>query len=622
MCGIAGILSGSGPVDRESLTAMRDAIAHRGPDDCAQWISPPFTSGGRSLTAGLAHRRLSILDLSACGRQPMANEDGTVQTVFNGEIYNFAELRDQLKARGHVFASHTDTEVLVHGYEEWGEGLVARLHGMFAFAVWDQKTGKLLLARDRFGIKPLFYALRQGTLLFASELKSLLTHPLLKAREIDQSALYDYLTHLYIPAPKTAWRGVHKFPPAHFATLSLQDLADNSSSELKAQRYWDIDFDKRSVSLDEAAHEFETALGGALQSHLMSDVPLGVFLSGGLDSGSAVALLRNQLDVTAQTFTASFDAGHSEAESARQVAEKFGAVHHETTVSLGGLEEALDNVVSMYDEPFGDGSAIPTEAICRFARQSVKVVLAGDGGDETLAGYSWYANYLEVERREAGLGKLPGLGTIRRAAPDSWKLHGLGRKALMEPLEHYARMNGAWARPAKRGFLSGEFTAQFNDYDDYWNYRRFWRDDLSTVSRLQYMDMHTYLPDDILTKVDRASMKHGLEVRVPFLDAHAAETFASWPLERRHDGRKGKLALREAMAGVLPDDILQGKKRGFSSPWKTWLTPDVVAGRLKNGALAERGWLSPRAEKWAHSGEIAGGRAWALLVLDHWLQRN
>lgn len=603
-------------MSRSHLIAMRDALTHRGPDDAGLWISPGEAHAAVA-SVGLGHRRLSIIDLSHAGAQPMSNEDGSVWLVFNGEIYNFPELRPQLEALGHRFASHTDSEVIIHAYEEWGAECVRRLRGMFAFAIWDQALQSLLLARDRFGIKPLYYYFDSEILLFGSELKALMAHPSMP-RDLDNTAIYDYLTFGYIPAPKTIYKNVNKLSPA---SMLVRDREGT-----RIERYWDIDFTPQAASDDTRAVEtVQGQLADATRSHLISDVPLGVLLSGGLDSSAVAATLARTLGESIRTFSVGFDiAESSEVEFSRIVAAALGTEHRELTVALGGLDEALEQVVASYDEPFGDGSAIPTRRLCDMVRREVKVVLSGDGGDEVFAGYSRYGRWLQDQKQSAWWRRLPApvREAVRRSAPTKLQTRKAGRLYLLSPLEQYVRGAGVFTRPEKRLLLSPDFEAQFHDYDELWPVRPHFREDLDPISALQYLDMHTYLPDDILTKVDRASMAVGLEVRVPLLDHELAEHAAALPSNLRWRDGETKWVLRRAIAALLPAEIMARGKQGFSAPWKQWLKPDEVRRRLEQGALVRAGILDKQILETTGTRMLKGGKLWSLLVLEAWMERH
>lgn len=569
MCGFCGIIHADRvPIDRDALGRMSQAIAHRGPDDAGVYVA----ANGR---AGLGFRRLSIIDLSPAGNQPMSNEDGTLWLVYNGEIYNYPALRRDLETCGHVFRSAADSEVILHGFEEWGPSVATRLRGMFAYALWDERAATLYAARDRLGIKPLVYYWDGQRFIFGSEIKAILAAPCLDT-EVDHSALWDYLNYLYIPAPKTVYRRIRKLPAGHVLTFDGQGPS--------VAEYWDVcewGNPKSQISNSKLQSEaLREKLRETVQSHMVSDVPVGLLLSGGIDSSSVAAFARESHGQPIHTFSIDFDvAPHSEIPYARLVAERFGSRHFERTVSRDGLEEALALVCRMYDEPFADASAIPTYHVSALAREHVKVVLSGDGGDEVFAGYNWHKVWLDLRKydrvplsfrdiavRRAAFGILERLSHLP-------KVPGLiGRTQVdligLPPLEQYAGLLTK-IKPYQRDRLFPDLAREFRHYDDWWHFRRYWREDLDPVSRMQYLDLKTYLPDDILTKVDRASMANSLEVRVPLLDHELVEHVAALPPAWRWDKR----ILREAMREILPAEILLRPKKGFSVPLLDWLPP-------------------------------------------------
>jgi len=594
MCGICGLWQRDGVIDQVALTRMNDVQAHRGPDDSGAYLS----ADGR---LGLGFRRLAIIDLSPTGHQPMRNEDGKLWIVFNGEIYNYPALRKELVRAGHEFRSTSDTEVVLHGYEEWGERILDRLRGMFAFALWDDERRTLLLARDRLGIKPLLYYWDGKRFAFASEIKSLLALPAANT-DLDHSALWDYFTYLYIPTPKTAYKYIRKLPPACYLKIE-SDFVSEGKLAPPIKEYWDVtQWGTSPLSRSDAAEAVRAKLRDAVQSHLIADVPVGVFLSGGLDSTAVTAMAAGAQPDPLMSFSIGFDVEeHSELAFAQLAADTFGARHFTRTVSQPDFDSALARMVSLYDEPFADNSGLPTLAVSQLAASRVKVVLAGDGGDETMAGYFRYRRWLEIAGEDFGSPALRhwlferfALGALAPIAgwPKvmglvySGQLHARGKEgadrygALVCPIQSFQKLH-----------LLPDLAREFRDYDDYWHFRRYWRDDLDPISRMQYVDLKTYLPDDILTKVDRASMAASLEVRVPFLDHEWVELAASLPSEFRLD----KSIMREALVGMVPAEILNRPKKGFSSPVLDWQKP-----QLRNGA------------------RLAGSALWAARVFDTW----
>jgi len=611
MCGIAGFVDPSGP-DGRQLRDMCDSLAHRGPDDADARI---WSDHG----VAFAHRRLSIIDLSPAGRNPMPNEDESVWIVHNGEIYNHRELRRELETLGHRFRSESDTEVIVHAYEAWGDEHVARLRGMFAYAVYDRRGDRprMLLVRDRLGIKPLHYALAGDRLAFASELKAFAGLPWVD-RSPDRAALAEYLTLQYIPAPMTAFTGIRKLEPGHL--LSFQ------GGLASIGRYWDVEPSEADVfrSDEDAVGMVRELLADAVGAHMVADVPVGVFLSGGLDS-SAVAAEMTRLTVEPiHAYSIGFDvAEHTETAYASLVAERLGLEHTVRTVGIDDVRFALERQSAIHDEPFADGSTLPTLHLSELARSDVKVVLSGDGGDELFAGYRWYERWQQGNRVQrlpsvvrralfAPLALLPGEGRGRRVSD-------LGRDGL----ERYAGLIELFSPSRKRRVLAPELVADLDGADDYRHLRSFWRDDLDSLTRVQYLDLKTYLPGDILTKVDRASMAVSLEVRPPFLDHLMVEAVFALPAEARVPGGYGKSLLKRAMSDRLPREILDRPKKGFSAPWDAWL-PKLrpwASGELRDGAAVQGGILAPDALS-RIGDRLAGPRAWSLLVLERWCREH
>jgi asparagine synthase (glutamine-hydrolysing) len=616
MCGITGIVRGES-FDTNVLAAMTDAIAHRGPDDAGMQI---WSDHG----VGLGHRRLSIIDLSPAGHNPMPNEDGTVWIVFNGEIYNFRSLRQELERAGHIFRSNTDTEVILHAYEEWGDEHIHRLRGMFAYALYDRRptTGarkakrnfRLLLVRDRLGIKPLFYYWHAKTFLFASEIKAILAHPGID-RTLDRSALFDYLTYLYVPAPKTAYLHIRKLLPGHY--LVLEDEC------IDVRQYWDVPLDQPSpvCTIDAATELVRHTLEEVVRLHMVSDVPVGVFLSGGMDSSSITALMTQATTEPPRTFSIGFDvAEHSETWYARLVAEYYRTRHSERTVDGDSVESMLSRMVLMYDEPYADSSATPTYRVSSMAREYVKVVLSGDGGDEIFAGYNWYSTWLA--RRYIDWIPLPlrrrAFSAVARGWPRNWRGRYLLSDMAKRPLERYARLMELFSPFEKQQLLTSEWAEEFADYDDYWYFRRYWHEELDPLTRIQYLDLKTYLPDDILTKVDRASMAVSLEVRPPLLDHILVEQLFSLPAAWRMPHGQKKYLFKRAMGDLLPNVILNRSKKGFSSPLTPWMysRQDWVKQQLKRHVglgllrkdVADMPWLFER-----------GAKVWGVLLLQEWL---
>ena len=556
MCGIAGIVSLEGkPVLEQELRNMCSAIAHRGPDDEGFY----FQTG-----VGLGMRRLSIIDLDS-GRQPVSNEDGTVWVVFNGEIYNFQELRQQLKGRGHVFSTHGDTETIVHLYEEYGNHCVDHLRGMFAFALWDERHKRLLVARDRLGIKPLYYAEIGGRILFASELKSILQLPEV-GRSFNWSAVSHLFSFLSTPPTEAIVDGVHKLEPGHLLTAS-------PGGTPVIERYWELSFEPDyGKEEDYFVEHVRGLLEESVRLHMVSDVPLGAFLSGGIDSSSIVATAARLTDAPLKTFSIGFsEPDYNELEYARVVAKRFRTEHHELTLGPDSLDR-LEDLAWHLDEPFGDSSAIPTFMVSKLAAQSVKVVLSGDGGDELFAGYDKYL----VEKRERGYTPLPALirtvlGSIGRTMPDGMRGRNLLRHMSLAGAERYLDACTLFRRDDMKKLFRPDVFELLAPYEP-WRAKAAYMEsgDRHWLSNLQGLDVNNYLPLDILTKVDRMSMAHSIETRVPLLDHKLVEFAATIPPEMNLRGGTTKYVLKRAMKGILPERIINRPKKGFAVPLGYW----------------------------------------------------
>jgi asparagine synthase (glutamine-hydrolysing) len=622
MCGIAGIVlrDPETRVDPGLLLRLSDAIRHRGPDDSAHWTGPG---------AGLAHRRLSIIDLSPAGRQPMCNEDESVWLVFNGEIYNFLELRERLEKRGHRFRSRTDSEVIVHLYEEEGERCVERLDGMFALAIWDVRSRRLLLARDRLGKKPLKYAELPQGLVFASELKSLIASGLVE-REVDLAQVDQYLTFGYVPSPGTGFAKIAKLPPAH--RLVWQDGAARS------ERYWSLDYRRKRVQSAAAwQEEIRDAVRRAVRRRLISDVPLGAFLSGGIDSGIVVACMAEASSRPVETFSIGFEhEAYDELPWARRLAERHGTSHHEFQVRADEVS-LLPTLARLYEEPYADSSALPSWLLARETRAHVTVALNGDGGDEGFAGYQRYADLPRLRRRFAAL-RLPGGAAFASllarlpGLPPRWARNLEAAAGLTQPAlgAAYAwtvrtlseREKDALYRPDARALLPERPAALLER----------WASDPrageALIDRICFTDEMSYLPDDLLVKMDLATMAHGLEARSPLLDHRLLELAAEIPAEQKLPGGRLKGLLKEAFRDVLPEGHLDKPKTGFGIPLQEWFR-GPWAGFAREHLLARDArvarWLEPKALSRALADHVAGRIAfgyqlWSLLMLELWLR--
>src|SRR5215217_7946613 len=588
MCGIAGKLTWDprGAIDPDLLGAMTDAVRHRGPDADGFYFGDGI---------GLGHRRLSIIDL-ATGDQPIGNEDGTVWTIFNGEIYNFAEVRHELEAHGHRFHTACDTEVLVHGYEQWGVDLVDRLRGMFAFAVWDAPERRLVLARDRVGVKPLHYAVVPDGLVFGSEIKSLLVDPTVP-RDWSPEALDAYLALLYVPAPLTIYRAVHKLPPGHVLVAE--------GAQVRVSKYWDLPFatEVGADSEDAWLEALEAQLREAVGLRLISDVPLGAFLSGGIDSSLVVAFMKEASDAPVITTSIGFAEGaYDELQHATRVARHLDVVQH-THVVTPQVETLLPKLAWHFDEPFADSSAVPTYYVSAAAREHVTVALSGDGGDELWAGYARHRVEQTEHRVRRALGPAAGVvGQAARAMP-------LGVKGVRS-LRHLAQAPGRalalkheygmFDMVARRGLYSAGFRRSVAASDPLAPLQARYDECGSTdpLDRAMYLDVHTYLHDDILTKVDRMSMAVSLESREPLLDHRLLEFAARVPASLKLRDGISKYLLRRLLERRIPKSIVDRPKHGFEAPVGEWLRgplAPMVDGLLTDGRLRSRGIFDDRA---------------------------
>ena len=624
MCGIAGIVrleADAPPPLREQAAAMAHRLRHRGPDGQVTWVSPT----GR---CALGHARLKVIDLET-GDQPMGSEDGAVQVVFNGEIYNFHALRAELEARGHRFRTRSDTEVLVHGWEEWGERLPERLDGMFAFAVWDELRGRLFLARDRAGKKPLFWTRRSGRLAFASEVKALLALPWVPD-EVDEGALPFYLAYGYVPAPRTFLRGIETLLPATCMTVDAAGAA--------AQQYWALDWGQAPMDLgeEEAVGRVRALLGDAVERRLVADVPLGAFLSGGVDSTLIVGPMRERIAGPIRTFSLGFadDPTYDETPFAKAAAKRFGTEHVEFTVEAHAVS-LVDELVEAYDEPFGDSSAIPTHIVSRLTREHVTVALTGDGGDEMFCGYPRFLGMAVAERVGRGVAAL-GDAVGRRLPHHPNFRHPLRRfqrffaAAALAPEERMLRWIGylpeveRYVRPELGVGVPRETLTE--SFRSPWERAR----GRSHLARALALNFATYLPQDLLVKADRCSMAHGLELRSPFLDTAIMEFAAGLPDRFLCRGRTLKWLLKRAFPDLLPAEIARRGKWGFGVPLPLWFRTHwrpLFESRVLAPDARVRAWLDPEpiASLWAEhlgGGADHGHALWALLTLETWLRRR
>ena len=614
MCGISGLATfNPSGVPEGVLKTITDALTHRGPDDEGCF----HEEAGR---VAFGHRRLSIIDLSS-GHQPVFNEDGRVAVVFNGEIYNFLELRAELERKGHRFSTRSDTEVIVHLFEEEGPQCVQRLRGMFAIAIWDGRNDRLFLSRDRVGKKPVYYAVVHGVLYFASEIQALYAVPEI-SKELDYDALDLYLTYGYIPSPHSIFKGIRKLPPAHSLMLDAKSLT--------LTRYWKPDYRRKTVlDYEEAKRELVRILSDSVRLRLISDVPLGAFLSGGVDSGTIVALMSRLCGGPVKTFSIGFpDKAYNELEFASQVARLYKTEHHEFMVEPDRLD-VLGDIVRHYGEPYGDSSAVPTWHLSRVTRQHVTVALNGDGGDELFGGYYWYRAIRQVNRaarlvnprlarylERAGGQLLPrrlgrGLSFLKR--DEAHRFQALrsfldeGDRATLYHEDFRQRINGA-----AKDYVSRLYDEPLSsDYD-----------------RAFFADFLSYLPEDLLVKVDRASMAHGLECRSPFLDHELVDFAAGLPPEWKIDGTRSKRILKDAVADWFPEGFVDRPKMGFSVPvgkWfrgelKSFIRDKLLHGPLRRIPLLQMSSLDQTLREHFDGTRDHEARIWNLLMLSLWLE--
>jgi asparagine synthase (glutamine-hydrolysing) len=612
MCGIAGIVSrGAEPIVDDELRSMCAAMVKRGPDDEGLYLSEG---------AGLAMRRLSIIDLET-GHQPVCNEDGSIWVVLNGEIYNYRELRKDLERRGHIFATSTDTEVLVHLYEERGDDCVDQLRGMFGFALWDERRQCLLVARDRLGIKPLYYGMVEGRLLFASELKAILQIPQVD-RRLNWISLAHYLAYGTTPPGESMVEGIHKLEPAHRLTMER-------GREPVIQRYWDLRFVPNSQrSEQETIDELRERLQEAVRYHEVSDVPVGAFLSGGVDSSAVVAAMARTSGRRIQTFSIGWrEQDYNELPYARMVAERFGTEHHELVLEPSVMD-LLDHLAWDLDEPFGDASAVPTYMVSKLAAEHVKVVLSGDGGDELFGGYDKYV----VESRERRITRmLPPpvrsvFGALSRHWPEGLRGKNMLRHYSLPGPERYLDAGTVFTGEDQPRLLTRTAGDAVGAYDA--AHSRLERLQKSTdhwLSTIQDLDMRHYLPLDILTKVDRMSMAHSLESRVPLLDHPFVEFAATIPPDLKLHQGKTKYAFVQALRGWVPDAVLDRPKKGFGVPLGTWFRGSLkpmVRELLLSESVRRRGVLEPsfleRLVARHDSGRPMELQLWTLMSLELW----
>jgi asparagine synthase (glutamine-hydrolysing) len=636
MCGLCGILAFDDRfvVDQTTVARMRDTLAHRGPDDADAIVRP----GER---VALGHRRLAIVDLSPAGRQPMPNEDGTVWITYNGEVYNHDALRAELESKGHKFRSRTDTEAIIHLYEEEGPDCVRRLDGMFALAIWDGRRRELLLARDRIGVKPLYYACRPGGIVFGSEVKALLEHPAI-ARDLDETAFYDYLTFAFTPPPATMYRGISKLAPA-------ERLIVRSDGSTERSCYWtpfsgEVGAEIGAMSESEMVARLRALLRESIHKRMMSDVPFGVFLSGGVDSSANVALMAEFISEPVRTF-ATAPRGHSrydERSYAQLIAERFGTEHHEVLIDSGDMLEFLPRMVHHQDEPTADPTSIPQHFVAQLARDNGTIVVqCGEGSDELFHGYKGYADH---RRYVVPFQRLPqplrrGLGTVAaratrrlgRGIRHGEALYDAGRSSLPywggalcfrgEVKDTILRRNGAGSRSTGA--------------EPYAIVQRHWHDadrlsgGADLFQKMTYLELKQRLPELLLMRLDKITMASSVEAREPFLDHKLVEFALALPPAMKYRDGVGKLVLKQAMTGILPQEVLSRPKQGFGTPMEEWLRGDFgVRAReaIRRSSLAERGLLDYERIDELFAAHRAGRgdwhkHLWSLYSISAWHDR-
>lgn len=627
MCGIAGKVYASGGAEPEVVARMLDAQRHRGPDAHGLW---------HDSHCALGHRRLSILDLSDAGRQPMGNEDGSLQITFNGEVYNFAELRAELEGLGHRFHSRTDTEVIVHAYEQWGVSCVQRLRGMFAFAIWDSRKRQLFAARDRVGKKPFYFRFSPTgpeTFAFASEVQGLLADPSV-SREVDRSDIHAYLSWGYVPCPGTGLKHIRKLQPGHWMRVEVK----GDKLVFAEEGYWSLNYGpKLQLSEAEAGEALREKLTEAVRLRLVSDVPLGAFLSGGIDSSIVVGLMAAVSDRPVKTFSIGFtEAAYNELDHARRVAERWGTDHHEHIVKPDALA-ILPMLVRHYGEPYADSSAVPTYYVSQMTRAGVTVALNGDGGDESFAGYERYLAARVAEKLRKIPGSRAAAAILQRLVPDSIhpknklrRLHRFLAVAHRSLPDRYGRWVSYFHPEEKEALYTPELQAVLQNWGETpeaWMERQFrGRADLDPVEAAMAVDVANYLPYDLLAKVDIATMACGLEARSPFLDHEVMEFAARLPVSLKLNGKTSKYLLKRAFADLLPPENVNRGKMGFGVPVGDWFRgplKELLVDTVLSQRARDRGYFRTEEVQRIvdeHLGRQADHafKLWSLLMLELW----
>jgi len=618
MCGIAGYL---GQGDQGTLEKMTNTLYHRGPDDKGFLLDGNLAMG---------HRRLSIIDLSEVGRQPMTSEDGSIILILNGEIYNYRELRKELKGQ-HKFVSQTDTEVIIHLYEEIGVKVFSKLNGMFAIAIYDKKKKQLILARDRFGKKPLYWGQFGETFLFASELKAFLKHPSFK-KELNIEALNKYLQYEYIPTPHSIFKGVYKLEPGHYLEFDGQNIGK--------QKYWDVAFRKSDISFNDTLSKLDSEIDKATKTRLVSDVPLGIFLSGGLDSSTIAYYAQKNSQQKIKTFSIGFSAkSFDESNYARQVAKYLGTEHHEQILTAKDSLDFIPQIADLLDEPMADASIVPTYLLSKFTKQNVTVALGGDGGDEIFFGYDTFVaqRYADIYQRVPYFIRSL-IAKASSSLPTSFSNISLDFKLKkftqdFEGHSDYRHMRwlGSFDKTRRSNLFLDNIWQDLknkNEFDDIDNYLKD-ISELGKYDRLAYIYLKTYLMDDILVKVDRASMFNALEVRAPFLDYHLVDFINSLPIDFKLKGKNTKYILKKLMADKLPKDIVYRQKKGFGMPMADWLTKDLKplaqqllnADKIKQEGLFKSKYIEELLNNHFEHKQDNRKLIWTLMVFELWREK-
>jgi asparagine synthase (glutamine-hydrolysing) len=628
MCGIVGILDlkGKREINRELLSRMNETQFHRGPDEGGVHTEPGL---------GLAHRRLSIIDLSN-GQQPMHSQDGNAILTYNGEVYNFPELRKELEHLGYIFQTHCDTEVILYAWQAWGEACVERLRGMFAFAVWDRQKQTLFLARDRLGIKPLFYAeLTTGHFIFGSELKSLVAHPEFP-KELESTAIEEYFGFGYVPDPKTIYKNVYKLEPGYF--LSIKRGQKNYSPK----QYWNIDFKVDKFEDEKQLQEsLIEHLEEAVKIRMVADVPLGAFLSGGVDSSAIVAMMAGNSNTPVNTCSISFgDPKFNESQFADKIAQQYHTKHRVEQVDPADFS-LIDQLSSLYDEPYADSSALPTYRVCELAKKQVTVVLSGDGGDENLAGYRRHRWHMYEEKMRSWLPgsiRKPVFGFMGQVYPKAdWAPKVLRAKSTFQSIARdslagYFHSVSFSSDELRGNLFSDSFKSELQGYHAVEVFRKHGLDAPTDdpLSLVQYLDLKTYLPGDILTKVDRASMAHSLEVRVPLLDHQWVEWVAGLQPNMKLNGKEGKYIFKKSLEKYLPEDILYRPKMGFSIPLSSWfrgplkerVRASLLGENMSDCGIFNREFLTKIVDQHQSGIRDYSTPIWSLLMFESFLRGN